>query len=160
MIRRFEPILGGSTEAFVVPLSALHRICFPEEAWEPREMAKIMAIAGFFGRIAWEHDWPAGLALALDLGGECEILALGVVPELRRAGIGSALLGSIREEARRRGARQVFLEVAADNIAARALYAAQGFCQIGRRLNYYRRQAGPVDALVLSSVTTRVSAST
>jgi [ribosomal protein S18]-alanine N-acetyltransferase len=160
VIRRFEPISGESTEPFVLPLSALHRVCFPEEPWEPQEMAKIMAIAGFFGRIAWEHDQPAGLALALDLGGECEILALGVVPELRRAGIGSALLASIREEARRRGARQVFLEVAADNIAARALYAAQGFNQIGRRLNYYRRPAGPVDALVLSSAATRVSAST
>ena len=106
-------------------------------------MARIMAIAGFFGRIAWEDDEPAGFALALDLGGECEILALGVVPGRRRAGTGSALLAAICEEALRRGGHSVFLEVAADNAAARALYAARGFVQIGRRLNYYRRPAGP-----------------
>jgi [ribosomal protein S18]-alanine N-acetyltransferase len=160
VIRRLERVFGASAEALAVPLSALHRACFAEEPWKPREMAKIMAIAGFFGRIAWEDDQPAGLALALDLGGECEILALGVLPGLRRAGTGSALLASICGEALCRHARHVFLEVAADNTAARGLYAAQGFAQIGRRPHYYRRPVGPVDALVLRRATTRVSAST
>jgi [ribosomal protein S18]-alanine N-acetyltransferase len=108
-----------------------------------------MAITGFFGRIGWEDDEASGLALAQGLGPECEILALGVVPERRRAGIGTALLASVVCEARRRGARNLFLEVADDNTAARALYAAGGFVQIGRRTNYYRRVSGLVDALVL-----------
>ncbi len=87
--------------------------------------------------------------MAQGLGQECEILALGVVPRQRRAGIGAALLASVVAEARRRGAQTLFLEVAEDNTAARALYAAQGFGQIGRRPNYYRRVTGLVDALVL-----------
>ena len=123
-------------------------------------MAKVLAIAGFFGRMAWEDGQLAGFALALDLGGECEILSLGVLPRLRRAGIGSALLGSVCEEALQRGAQCIFLEVGADNTAARALYAAQGFAQISRRLNYYRRTAGLVDALVLRRKTVRAAAST
>jgi ribosomal-protein-alanine N-acetyltransferase len=59
------------------------------------------------------------------------------------------LLAALVDEARRRGARALFLEVADDNTAARRLYAARGFVQVGRRANYYRRAAGLVDALVL-----------
>ncbi len=112
-------------------------------------MARIIAIGGFFGYLAWEKDEPSGLALALDLGGECEILALGVDPRRRRSGTASALLTALGDEVLRRGGHSIFLEVAADNGAARALYAGRGFVQIGRRPNYYRRAAGPVDALVL-----------
>lgn len=149
MIGRIEPICGDMAGMLAAPLSLLHRACFPEDGWPPWTIAEIMAMAGFFGRIAWEGDAPVGLGLALGLGGECEILSLGVAAERRRLGTGSALLAAIREEAARRGARSLFLEVAVDNIAGRALYAAGGFVQIGRRANYYRRVSGLVDALVL-----------
>ncbi len=160
MTRRLDPVSGETAGALAVPLSMLHRACFPEEPWDQRAVAQIIAMAGFFGRIAWEDDAAAGLALALDLGGECEILALGVEPGRRRAGIGSALLASICGEARRRGGQSVVLEVAADNAAARALYAAGGFVQIGRRPDYYRLPAGVVDALVLRRAIAGVSVST
>jgi ribosomal-protein-alanine N-acetyltransferase len=158
--RRLEAVSGEAAAALAVPLSMLHRTCFPEEPWEPQAMAQIMAMAGFFGFMAWEHDEPVGFALALDLGGECEILALGVVPGRRRAGTGSALLAAICEEALRRGGDRVFLEVASDNAGARALYAVGGFVQIGRRRNYYRRPGGPVDALVLHRAIARILLST
>ena len=112
-------------------------------------MTKIMAIAGFFGRIAWEDDTPAGFALALDLGDECEVLSFGVVPTRRRAGIGSALLEALCLEARLRGAKSIVLEVAANNVAALGLYTIRGFIQVGRRSGYYRKEKCKVDALVL-----------
>lgn len=149
MSLRLDPISAAAAGTLAEPLAQLHAACFPEEPWLPRAIAEIMGIAGFFGWIAWSREAPAGLALAQALGEECEILALGVVPERRRAGVGSALLAAIRDEAPRRGAQRLFLEVAADNSAARALYAAQGFVQIGRRVNYYRRADGLADALVL-----------
>jgi [ribosomal protein S18]-alanine N-acetyltransferase len=158
--RHLEAVSGAAANALAVPLSMLHRACFPDEPWDPQAIAKIMALVGFFGRITWEEGKPVGFALALDLGGESEILALGVLPERRRAGTGSALLMSICEEMRSRGGHSVFLEVAADNVGARALYAVGGFVQIGRRLNYYRRPSGPVDALVLRRAITRISLST
>jgi ribosomal protein S18 acetylase RimI-like enzyme len=158
--RRLEAVSGEAACALAAPLSMLHRTCFPEDPWQPQALAKIMAIAGFFGRIAWEDSEPVGFALALDLGGECEILALGVVPGRRRVGTGSALLTSICDEVFRRGGHSVFLEVAADNIAGRTLYADNGFLQIGRRPNYYRRYGGVVDALVLRRAIARRSPST
>ena len=146
-----QPVGREAVEALAAPLSQLHAVCFPDDPWPPRAVAKIIAMIGVFGRIACEDDGATmtGLVLAQSVGMECEILTLGVVPARRRAGIGSALLASIIEAARCRGARTMFLEVAEDNVVARALYAAYGFVQIGRRANYYRRLSGLVDALVL-----------
>jgi [ribosomal protein S18]-alanine N-acetyltransferase len=146
---RLDPVSPEAAGALAAPLSQLHGICFPDEPWPSRAIAEIMAMSGFFGRVAWDDDAATGFALAQGLGEQCEILTLGVIPERRRAGIASALLASIFEEAQFRRARTLFLEVADDNIAARALYAARDFVQIGRRPNYYRRASGLVDALVL-----------
>ncbi len=146
---RFEPLPRQAIEALATPLAKLHGTCFPDDPWPPQAITGIMAMLGCFGRIAWEDAGPTGLALAQSLGEECEILTLGVVPARRRTGIGAALLASIVEEARQQGARNLFLEVADDNVAARALYATHGFVQIGRRANYYRRVSGLIDALVL-----------
>ncbi len=50
-------------------------------------------------------------------------------------------------EASRRRVREVFLEVRADNPVAQALYASEGFAELGRRPRYY--QPDGVDALVM-----------
>ncbi|HEY1260846.1 MAG TPA: GNAT family N-acetyltransferase [Stellaceae bacterium] len=147
---RIAPITGGSRELLLAtPLSMLHRACFPEDPWDIRAMTDILRLPGCFGAVAWSIAEPVGFALALALGEESEILALGVVPARRRAGIGAALLEAICDAARRCDARSVVLEVAADNTGARALYAGRGFVPIGRRPDYYRRGQLPIDALVL-----------
>lgn len=145
MSHRLEPV----SQVMAGPLSMLHRACFPEDPWDLSAIAEIMGIAGFFGRIAWEGHMPDGFALALDLRKECEILSLGVLPERRRIGIGSALLDSICFEARLRSAEYIVLEVAVDNRAALALYAKRGFIPVGRRPDYYRQASRQVDARLL-----------
>jgi len=54
-------------------------------------------------------------------------------------GIGRVLVSALVGHARERGASQLHLEVRADNTAARALYEALGFGQVGRRRDYYGR---------------------
>jgi [ribosomal protein S18]-alanine N-acetyltransferase len=82
---------------------------------------------------------------------EAEILTLATHPEARRRGLARALVVQFLEAARAGGATRVHLEVAEDNAAARALYAACGFGETGRRPAYYRDAAGrPVAALLLS----------
>ena len=67
--------------------------------------------------------------------------------EYRRAGIGRALMEAATDEARRRGARHMLLEVRASNETAQSLYKEIGFRFVGRRRDYYRL---PVeDALVM-----------
>jgi ribosomal-protein-alanine N-acetyltransferase len=85
------------------------------------------------------------------IAGEAEVLTLAVAPTHRRRGLASALLQAGLGQARLSGAEAAFLEVAADNAAAIALYAAAGFAQVGRRAGYYRRADGEaIDGLVLS----------
>ena len=145
MIRRLEVVSRAAADV----LSLLHRACFPEDAWDAAGIAEITGMPGFFGRIVREDGIPTGFVLALDLGHECEVLALGVVVERRRMGMGTALLDFVCSEAQLRGADSVVLEVAVDNIAARSLYAMRGFTTIGCRRNYYRDAKRSVDALVL-----------
>jgi ribosomal-protein-alanine N-acetyltransferase len=131
------------------PVALLHRACFPEDPWDSLAIVEIIGTVGFFGRIAWEDEAPAGFALARDLRKECEILSLGVLRERRREGVGTALLNSVCVDARLRRAESIVLEVAVDNVAALALYTVRGFFPVGRRRNYYRRTRNSADALVL-----------
>jgi ribosomal-protein-alanine N-acetyltransferase len=93
---------------------------------------------------------PRGFILGRALAGEAEILTLAVAPTHRRRGLGRALLEAAMGVCGTLGAETMFLEVAADNAAAIALYEAAGFAPAGRRKAYYARPGrAAVDALVL-----------
>jgi ribosomal-protein-alanine N-acetyltransferase len=123
-------------------MAAIHQSAFGNESWDATFFARIVSLPPVFGFIA-EH----GLILAQALAGEAEILTLGVAPESRRRGVARRLLDAAISESESRGAAQMFLEVAADNIAASALYWRAGFAEAGRRRDYY----GPgADAILLT----------
>jgi ribosomal-protein-alanine N-acetyltransferase len=143
--RRVEPLPAGAAE----PLAILHRACFPDDPWEAGALARLIALTGSFGWLAWEGRAPVGFVLVRDLGNECEILSLGVLPRWRRRGIAQDLLRAVIAEARGRRLPSLVLEVATDNDAAGMLYAALGFVPVGRRPRYYRRPDGRADALIL-----------
>ena len=145
MIHRIETLLYAE----IPRLAALHRACFPEDSWDAPAIEQVLRIPGFFGRVGWAGRLSIGFAMALILGKESEIVALGVLPSHRRCGLGSALLESICLEAGVRGAESVVLEVALNNDPARLFYAAHGFTIVGRRPNYYPEKGGFADALIL-----------
>ena len=142
----------GSLNRAVV--SALHAKCFDEEPWDEQAVEEILAIPGTFGFIALKQGVPAGIVIARVVTDECEILSLGVCPELRQAGLGRTLLKAVLGHAVGSEARVIYLEVAEDNAAARQLYETEGFTVIGRRQGYYRRSPGQAaTALVLKRTT-------
>ena len=116
------------------------------DPWSARDFRECVASDVVF-LVAAAPDGVAGYIIAQDAADEAEILNLAVAPARHRGGIGRALVERTLATLARRGARRVFLEVRELNSAARALYAALGFEEVGRRSRYYQR---PVeDAIVL-----------
>ena len=77
----------------------------------------------------------AGLRFRADVA---HLSTIAIHPEWRGRGLGIFLLLSILEEAVRKGARQVTLEVRPSNRVAQRLYAKIGFIYTGVRPGYYR----------------------
>lgn len=127
-------------------LAALHARCFdPPEAWSAASFAGLLDTSGVF----LEHT-PTGIALGRVTLDEAELLTLAVEPAIRRQGAGARLLAAFEATATRMGAARAFLEVAADNVPAIALYRQAGYAVSGRRQGYYRTQDGQrVDALLM-----------
>jgi [ribosomal protein S18]-alanine N-acetyltransferase len=78
---------------------------------------------------------------------EIHINNVAVLPEYRRQGIASLILGRVLAEGRRVGAGRATLEVRRSNEIARRLYERFGFTVAGVRRGYYRNP--DEDALVL-----------
>lgn len=80
----------------------------------------------------------AGFA-ALQFGGELAALdEIAVRPDLRRLGLGSALLKEAVRFATARGCSSLTLEVRAGNLPAVGLYRSAGFKPVGVRPGLYR----------------------
>ncbi len=62
---------------------------------------------------------------------------LAVREDARQQGIGTALLAEMRQRCLRESIRVVQLEVRETNLAARTLYRAVGFIEVGLRPKYY-----------------------
>lgn len=123
-------------------LAVLHAACFAE-AWSRDALERLLTGPGV-------SAWAVGDAAFLILrtaADEAEVLSIGTRPEARKRGHARALIRHGIDIARAAGARRLFLEVAADNAAAVALYRALGFAEVGRRRRYY---GGRIDALVLA----------
>ena len=127
------------TPGHAATLAAIHAEAFPPgERWDLAAFAGLLGMPGACGLL----DGGGGFILARHAGGEAEILTLAVVPPARRCGVGRGLLTAMLEQL----ACPVFLEVAADNLAALNLYLLVGFTECGRRRAYYGLGR---DALVL-----------
>ncbi len=78
-----------------------------------------------------------GFAGMWNLYDEAHVTTIGVVPEMRGRGLGELLLVALFDEAIRRRANWVTLEVRVTNLSAQALYRKYGFTIQGRRARYY-----------------------
>jgi ribosomal-protein-alanine N-acetyltransferase len=143
MTPRIEPI-GAEAAAL---LAEIHAEAFPpKQAWGAAAIALMLGLPGHFCLVAIRQDQPLGFALARAQGSEAEIVTIAIRPPAQGQGIGRLLLAGVMGEVARRGATEIFLEVAEANTAARALYTGAAAREVGRRRRYY---ADGADALVL-----------
>lgn len=94
-----------------------------------------------------EQGVVCGYGGVLIVGDESDIQTIAIAPAARGKGQGRAMMLSLLGRAAAQGATSNFLEVRADNVAARALYESLGYQEIGVRPGYY--QPGNVDAIVM-----------
>lgn len=126
-------------------LARLHAEAFViDRPWTAREFAELLRSPHVEAILV-----AGGFALTRTLAGESELLTLAVVPHRQRSGIAGTLMRSWLNGLVGR-AETAFLEVAADNAAARALYDRFEFEVIATRAGYYTREQAPnVDALIM-----------
>jgi ribosomal-protein-alanine N-acetyltransferase len=138
------PMQAGHVDA----LMAFEHDMFGPEAWSASAYRDELADRRTRSYVVAEQDGElVGWAGVRVIGREAEILTVGVVPAARRRGIARLLLATLLNEARARGATEVFLEVRVDNVAARTLYDQAGFATMGLRQGYY--DGGRVDAVTM-----------
>ncbi len=127
-------------------MADLHAACFTmPPPWSRPAFASLLA-----DPLVLAFAEPQALLVGRVVAGEAELLTLAVHPEARRHGIARRLLQQFHAEALARSATEAFLEVAATNRAAVALYAGAGYAEAGRRRGYYAMAGGAaIDALVL-----------
>lgn len=130
-------------------MGQLHAAAFsPQRGWSADEFHSLCA-----SPLVQCYFDAQGFALTRTIADESELLTLAVDPNHRRQGIAGNLT---KEWLGRTTAQTAFLEVAADNAAAHALYAKYGFAETGRRKGYYQRIGGhSVDAVLMQAAVTR-----
>lgn len=137
-------------------LMTLENEIYPDDAWSADNMASELAgeHTHYLVAVADDEriDGYAGLMAPLGTG-QGDIQTVTVAPRARRQGLARTLMTQLIDEARRRGAEELFLEVRADNEGAQALYTELGFEAIAVRKRYYK---GGIDALSMKLTLPRV----
>ena len=129
-------------------IATLHDLSCPKP-WSSDEFTTLLTQPGV---AAWlgVNDEPAGFILVRAAADEAEILTFAVAPDHRRRGLGKLLLAAACTALRAAGTNRFFLEVAADNAAAIALYHQLGFEPCGTRRAYYHAADKTADAVVMA----------
>lgn len=133
--------------------AALHGEAFVplgERGWTRQDMAELLASPGVAGLLLQIDGADVGMAICRVAADESELVTIAVRSAERRRGAGRTLLSAVLDHVRAAGAWTLFLEVAADNPAARALYGSEGFRDVGSRPAYFKRGQGrAVEAFVM-----------
>ncbi|MBD3815676.1 MAG: ribosomal protein S18-alanine N-acetyltransferase [Halothiobacillus sp.] len=106
--------------------------------------------SGYYLDGAYDGSTLLGFSVVMPILNEWHLLNLCVDPKRQRRGIGRLLLEYMIEQAKKAEVDSLWLEVREGNAAARQLYSAHGFKQVGLRKAYYPAKDGREDALVLT----------
>jgi len=137
-IRRFEP-------ADLDRVMEINRICLPEN-YSPsffmsifEEFPETFVVAEEAGEVVGyamcrvEHRFGFGLPGG---GKRGHLISIAVLPDFRRKGVASTLMGEVMKALVGYGCGDLFLEVRASNVGAVRLYRKLGF-KLERRIRYY-----------------------
>ena len=119
------------------------------------DKAGLRALLGkpaFYGAVLPAPDMPTTIhayCLAYITSTQADIIAIGTDKTKQRRGFGQIILQHLIDVTEQHNVAEITLEVAADNIAARRLYASCGFHVSGIRKGYYYCGENRCDALIM-----------
>ncbi len=116
------------------------------DPWEQKDIFSYICSERGMCYTALDGDEPIAYIIGQKIVPEGEIYRIAVREDKRQRGIGYRLLSYALKTEMGHGVETVFLEVRSQNTAARSLYTAYGFKEIGVRKNYYRN---PTDDAVI-----------
>jgi N6-L-threonylcarbamoyladenine synthase len=129
----------------------LETASFAKDAWPEETFKSELAAKHTYYILALEDNLVVGYAGLSKLPGsdQADIQTIAVREDKRGLGIGKKLMDTLTLQATELGAKEIFLEVRADNSIAQKLYKFFGFKQIGTRKKYY--QPDGVDAFIMKT---------
>ncbi|MEM7301355.1 MAG: ribosomal protein S18-alanine N-acetyltransferase [Pseudomonadota bacterium] len=133
-------------------LADLHAQGF-ERNWDTGEFYRLLAQKGVTALIARsgkaKSSSPFGFVVVRQAADEAEVLSICTAKQRRKRGVGISLMREVLSHLAQLDCQSVFLEVAADNIAAISLYRKLGFKRIAERPGYYQSGSERKTALVM-----------
>lgn len=149
-------MIGDPIDAIMVVMQEAFENAYGE-AWNRRQVTDALVSPNTHYMLSGQNagtpivpEHTTGFTLSRHAADEEELLLIAVRPQFRGQGIGTQLLNDLKELAKQRGTKKLFLEMRAGNPAER-LYRECGFLQIGTRPGYYRGAVGgPLDAITFA----------
>ena len=129
----------------IAAIAALEQLCFPDP-WSTKGLRDTMQEERACFLAAEEDGLLCGYVNATWVLDEMNLNRICVHPDWRRRRIGHLLLENLRQFCLENQITHIFLEVRESNEAARRLYQAEGFEQLGKRPRFY---TAPVEDAVL-----------
>ncbi|MDO4318149.1 MAG: ribosomal protein S18-alanine N-acetyltransferase [Lachnospiraceae bacterium] len=134
------------TPEHVPQVAALEQATF-SEPWSEQSLLQAALDERYRYLVCLEDERLVGYAGLLLASDEGQVTNVAVRPQRRGQGVGTRLMEALKEEAKKRGAKRLFLEVRVGNAAARHVYEKSGFVAAGIRRGFYRKP--PEDAVVM-----------
>jgi len=117
---------------------AIEQVSFPEP-WSRKLFEQEMNYSASEFIVMLDGDKVIGYGGFWCVLAEAHITNVAILPELRRCGLGSRVLGRLLAMAREKGMRRATLEVRESNHAGIGLYRKFGFEPVAIRADYYAK---------------------
>lgn len=134
-----KPRLRAATPADLPAILALEESAFASDRFNRRQFRYLLRQARSTFLVARAEHGLLGYGVVLYRANSrrARLYTIAVAETARGQGLASALITALAAEARRRGCRQLGLEVRADNVAAQRLYEKLGFRVANPLADYY-----------------------
>ena len=129
-------IIREWTKEDIPTIAKMERRCF-HDAWTEEMLSDTLRYPIYNCFLAEEGGQVCGYCCLIVVCEDAEVGNIAVDAPFRGKGIGKALMETMHQRAKEKGATQSFLEVRVSNASAIALYKKFGYESYGLRARYY-----------------------